>query len=988
MAKMGEELRKTAIKIVGDVPWGTHFCQFYETKEDLLDILVPYFKAGLEDNEFCMWVTSEPLNVEDAKGALKRKVKGLDDYIKKGQIEILDYAEWYTKGGRFDADEVLEGWVEKERQALGKGFDGLRLTGNTFWLEKRDWRDFTNYEAAVNSVIGEHRMLAVCTYCLEKCSASEIIDVVSNHEFALIKLQGTWQVIESAAHKETMAVLRESEERFRQVAENIREVFWLYDLDTNKFVYVSGAYETIMGRAVESLYKNPKDWIKAVYPEDRRRIERSFAKEREGEPFEDEYRIVRPDGSVRWINDHGFKVYDEAGKVYRIAGVAEDISERKEAEQSIHSALKESQRHSAETESLLEGARAVLENREFQDAAKSIFDICKNITGATAGYVALLSKDGTENEVLFLDSGGRSCTVDPELPMPIRGLREEAYRTGKAVYHNDFSNSEWVKFMPEGHASLDNVLFAPLIIEGEVVGLLGLANKPDGFTEDNARMATAFGELASVALHNSRTLESLENSEERFRSVVETANDAIVSIDSSGNIVFWNEEAKIIFGYVADEVIGKPVTLIMPKRFHEAHRKGMEQILTTGESKIVGRTVELAGLRKNGSEFPLELSLASWKTGEEIFFTAILRDVTDRKQAEEQVENLAKFPSENPYPVMRIAKDGIMLYANSAGDEVLKDWDCKIGGRVSEHWQQYVLRILNSGSSEELEVNCGDKVFSLTVAPVVDAGYVNIYGVDITERKQAEEDLSKYRQHLEELVEKRTVELTDANKQLLQEIEGRKRLEREILDIGEREQRRIGQELHDSIGQQFTGIAFMTKVLAQKLAEKSPQEAADAAEIASLVNQAMDQTRGLAKGLHPIDLDAESLTSVLNELAVTTEKLFAIRCTFKTNGPILIDDAVVAVHLYRIAQEAVNNAIKHGRAKNIGIDLTCDSDKSVLMVKSDGLDFPGMQVKSKGMGLQIMDHRAEMIGGSLDIRKAVEGGTIVTCEFPNKKTSW
>jgi len=317
-----------------------------------------------------------------------------------------------------------------------------------------------------------------------------------------------------------------------------------------------------------------------------------------------------------------------------------------------------------------------------------------------------------------------------------------------------------------------------------------------------------------------------------------------------------------------------------------------------------------------------------------------------------------------------------------------RDWDCKIGGRVSEHWQQYVLRILNSGSSEELEVNCGDKVFSLTVAPVVDAGYVNIYGVDITERKQAEEDLSKYRQHLEELVEKRTVELTDANKQLLQEIEGRKRLEREILDIGEREQRRIGQELHDSIGQQFTGIAFMTKVLAQKLAEKSPQEAADAAEIASLVNQAMDQTRGLAKGLHPIDLDAESLTSVLNELAVTTEKLFAIRCTFKTNGPILIDDAVVAVHLYRIAQEAVNNAIKHGRAKNIGIDLTCDSDKSVLMVKSDGLDFPGMQVKSKGMGLQIMDHRAEMIGGSLDIRKAVEGGTIVTCEFPNKKTSW
>ncbi|MHC4719768.1 MAG: MEDS domain-containing protein, partial [Planctomycetota bacterium] len=333
--KMEEKARRTGIEIVGDVPWGTHFCQFYQTKDDLIDVLVPYFKAGLKNNEFCMWVTSEPLNVKDAKKALKKKVKGLDDYIKKGQIEILDYSQWYTKSGGFDSDRVLQGWVEKEKQALEKGFDGLRLTGNTFWLEEKDWRDFTNYEAAINSVIGQHRMLAVCTYCLDRCSATEVIDVVSNHEFAIIKGQGKWKVIESAAHKETMAVLRESEERFRKVAENIREVFWLYDLGTNKFVYVSSAYETIMGRTRESLYKDPKDWIKAVHPEDRGRIERSFVKERKGEPFEDEYRIIRPDGSVRWINDRGFKVYDEGGRVYRIAGVAEDITERKKTEEEI-----------------------------------------------------------------------------------------------------------------------------------------------------------------------------------------------------------------------------------------------------------------------------------------------------------------------------------------------------------------------------------------------------------------------------------------------------------------------------------------------------------------------------------------------------------------------------------------------------------------------------------------------------------------------------
>jgi len=104
--------RKTAIDIIGDVPWGTHFCQFYQTKQDLLEILIPYFKAGLENNEFCMWVTSEPLSTEEAKEAMRKEVNDLDQYMAKGQMEILDYSQWYTKSGRFDAEEALAGWVK------------------------------------------------------------------------------------------------------------------------------------------------------------------------------------------------------------------------------------------------------------------------------------------------------------------------------------------------------------------------------------------------------------------------------------------------------------------------------------------------------------------------------------------------------------------------------------------------------------------------------------------------------------------------------------------------------------------------------------------------------------------------------------------------------------------------------------------------------------------------------------------------------------
>ncbi|HLE41595.1 MAG TPA: MEDS domain-containing protein [Nitrospirota bacterium] len=193
------EKRNSGIALIGDVPWGTHFCQFYQTKKDLLDMLVPYFKAGLENNEFCMWVTSEPLSAEDAKKALKKAVPRFEEFARKGQIEIMPYDQWYTKDGSFEEKRVLDGWVSRLDTALKKGFDGLRLTGNTFWIEKKDWKAFTDYEAAVDSVIGSYRMLAICTYSLKKCGVVEIMDVVKNHEFALAMSQGTWQVVSNPA---------------------------------------------------------------------------------------------------------------------------------------------------------------------------------------------------------------------------------------------------------------------------------------------------------------------------------------------------------------------------------------------------------------------------------------------------------------------------------------------------------------------------------------------------------------------------------------------------------------------------------------------------------------------------------------------------------------------------------------------------------------------------------------------------------------------
>lgn len=162
-----------------------------------------------------------------------------------------------------------------------------------------------------------------------------------------------------------------------------------------------------------------------------------------------------------------------------------------------------------EIKALLEASKTVLESRDFAETAREIFDRACELTGASSGYVALLSEDGHENEVLFLEAGGLPCTVDPDLPMPIRGLRAESYRLGEAVFDNDFMKSEWLEFLPKGHVSMRNVMFSPLVIEGKTEGIMGLANKDGDFNERDRQMATAFGEFAAIALKNSRTLDEL-----------------------------------------------------------------------------------------------------------------------------------------------------------------------------------------------------------------------------------------------------------------------------------------------------------------------------------------------------------------------------------------------------------------------------------------------------------------------------------------------
>jgi two-component system, LuxR family, sensor kinase FixL len=217
---------------------------------------------------------------------------------------------------------------------------------------------------------------------------------------------------------------------------------------------------------------------------------------------------------------------------------------------------------------------------------------------------------------------------------------------------------------------------------------------------------------------------------------------------------------------------------------------------------------------------------------------------------------------------------------------------------------------------------------------------------------------------------------------IVRDLTERKRMERELLEISDREQRRIGQDLHDGLGQVLAGVGYMITSLQQRLASREAPEAGDAEQISDLITQAIGQARGMARGLHPVRPMETGLMTALEELSNHVAQVYRIVCEFRCDEPVLMEDTAAANHVYRIAQEAMTNAIKHGQAKKVTIALTEDRGEGTLVVADDGVGIGELPAVRKGMGLHIMRYRASMIGATVSIRRGSVGGTIVTCSFP------
>jgi PAS domain S-box-containing protein len=604
-----------------------------------------------------------------------------------------------------------------------------------------------------------------------------------------------------SARKQAEEALVQSEERFRLMADHAPVMIWMSGTD-KLCTWFNKPWLAFVGRPMRQ--EIGYGWSENAHPEDRDGCLHTYSAAFDArQPFTMEYRLQRHDGDYRWVLDTGIPVHSVSGEFTGYIGSCIDITERKLAEEALRQREAESRRlldyHQAVTANMGEG----LFTTDTQGRVTYINPAAESLLGwKSAELFGRRMHDVTHYQY----PDGRPLPIDE---CAVFGVLHE----GKALKDHDgvFIRRDG-SFFPVVYTT------APLVTDGKVTGLV-----------------VVFRDMTE----RKRAEERLRASEAGMQAILNTATDAIITMDIEGIIQSVNPASARMFGYAATEMVGQNAALIMPSPYREQHDGYLRQYLQTGNKHIIGASRELYARRKDGSIFPVHLTVSEIE--ERKLFTGILRDMTEYK-----------------------------------------------------------------------------------------------------------------------------------------------RLEQEVVEAASKEQQRIGQDLHDSVAQELTAMSLLAETLAQSL-ETDP---ANATKLLQRIQQGLrhsqQELRAVMRGLLPVAVEGNGLFAALIELANRTRKEGQLNCSFDCPEPVAVADNLTATHLYLIAQEAVNNAVKHGRPRNIRISLHAHP-QLVLRVQSDGIAMPSRPEAKGGQGLRIMRNRAAIIGAYLTIEPTEPRGTQVTCRLLSKE---
>lgn len=583
---MVELVKDSGLELIGPLNWGFHLCLFYRSPEELLEVLIPYVKAGLKENDQVIWITSDPLPLEKLEKILHQEIPDFDHAKKKGQLELYSCQEWYFPRGKLVIEEVLQKWKKKEKEAIERGFSGLRVTGNVSGIPSSEWPKIQVYERRIQESMTDSKMMAICQYDLNKCASEQIIDIHQYHPLVLIKCKNKWQKKVSPMIPILSSRLAEKEKLYETLIRSSHACVIIVD-DQYRFKYVNDEFCQMLGYRSEEVIGT--DFRLYLDEESRDLVAERYIRRQKGEkvPSRYEFNVVRKDGEKRRVEIISTVVKDHQGRSQTVAQIL-DITEKKLIEKAL-----------AESEAYY---RLIFENAH---DAIIVFE--------------------PEKEII-LDANPQACKLYglPRKKLIGRSLKE---------FSRDVRRGE--RYIKE------------VLRKGTLRGFQTVHVRPDGqemSLEVNASLTYYKGRLAIISIHRDITekvkiTQALEKEKAYLDELFEATPVGIVMADSQAHVLRVNKEFVRLFGYQLEEAVGRHIDeLVVPSGERKKLRKIYEK-LNQGQSVVF----EAVRRTKKGRKIEVQVTVTPIVIrGELKGFYGLYQDITRRKRAERRLRESLK----------------------------------------------------------------------------------------------------------------------------------------------------------------------------------------------------------------------------------------------------------------------------------------------------------------------------------------------------------